>query len=166
MKKKYLLAVAFLLSMTTGLASCSEDEPIIEQQQPNVSDSENNGNEETPNSNKMNIKIENRTFTVTLADNETAGAFKAMMPMTITMNEMNGNEKYYNLPDNLPTDSYRPGTIQKGDLMLYGSNCLVLFYETFASSYNYTRIGKVDNTAGLTEAVGSGNVNVIVEIQN
>ena len=50
--------------------------------------------------------------------------------------------------------------------MLYGSNCLVLFYETFASSYNYTRIGKVDNTAGLTEAVGSGNVNVIVEIQN
>lgn len=86
--------------------------------------------------------------------------------MTITMNEMNGNEKYYNFPDNLPTDSYRPGTIQKDDLMLYGSNCLVLFYETFASSYSYTRIGKVDNTAGLTEAVGSGNVNVIVEIQN
>lgn len=80
--------------------------------------------------------------------------------------EMNGNEKYYNLPDNLPTDSYRPGTIQEGDLMLYGSNCLVLFYETFATPYNYTRIGKVDNTAGLTEAVGSGNVNVIVEIQN
>ena len=86
--------------------------------------------------------------------------------MTVTMNELNGNEKYHYLSENLPTDSYRPGTIRNGDLMLYGSNCVVLFYETFALSYSYTRIGQLDNPSGLASALGQGNVSVTFEINN
>ena len=79
------------------------------------------------------------------------------------MNELNGNEKYHYLDSSLPTNSYQPGTIHAGDLMLYGNNCVVLFYETFNSSYSYTRIGSIDDPSGLAAALGSGNVSVRFE---
>lgn len=120
-------------------------------------------NEDSIMSNNITISVGGQTFKATLYDNETAEAFKALLPMTITMNELNGNEKYYYLSQSLPTDATRPGTIKNGDLMLYGSSCIVLFYETFSSSYRYTRIGKIDNPSGLADAVGTGNVVITFE---
>ena len=111
----------------------------------------------------INVIVGNKTFTATLADSETGKAFAQLLPMTATMNELNGNEKYHNLASSLPTDTYQPGTIQAGDLMLYNDNCVVLFYKTFSSGYSYTRIGRIDNPAGLAEALGSGNVSVRFE---
>jgi len=111
----------------------------------------------------INIIIGSKTFTATLADSETGEAFAALLPLTVTMNELNGNEKYHYLNSSLPTATYRPGTIHAGDLMLYGNNCVVLFYETFNSSYSYTRIGAIDDPSGLASALGSGNVSVRFE---
>ena len=115
-------------------------------------------------SNHMRITIGTSTFAATLYDNDTAAAFKAMLPMTLTMTELNGNEKYFRLSDNLPTDASNPGTIQSGDLMLYRSNTIVLFYETFSTSYSYTRIGRIDDPTGLAAAVGSENVAVTFQL--
>ena len=113
----------------------------------------------------MKIKIGNSTFTATLNDNATATAFKSMLPMTITMIELNGNEKYYDLPGSLPTNASNARTIRNGDLMIYGSNTLVLFYKSFTTSYNYTKIGRINDTTGLDTAVGSGNVKVTFELE-
>ncbi|MBR0065941.1 MAG: hypothetical protein IJQ06_10165 [Paludibacteraceae bacterium] len=112
---------------------------------------------------QINVIVGTKTFTATLADSETGRAFAQLLPLTLPMTELNGNEKYHYLDSSLPTDSYQPGTIQAGDLMLYGNNCVVLFYETFSSSYSYTRIGSIDNPAGLASALGSGNVSVRFE---
>lgn len=109
---------------------------------------------------KINVNIGNHTFAATIADTETGRAFYNMLPLTLNMTELNGNEKYCYLDTSLPTASYRPGTINAGDIMLYGSTCVVLFYETFSSGYNYTRIGAVGNPSGLAQALGSGNVTV------
>ena len=111
----------------------------------------------------INVIVGNKTFTATLADNETGKAFAQLLPMTVTMNELNGNEKYHYLDSSLPTDSYQPGTIQTGDLMLYSNNCVVLFYKTFSSGYSYTRIGVIDNPSDLAEALGTGSVSVRFE---
>ena len=111
----------------------------------------------------INVIIGSKTFTATLADSETGEAFAALLPLSVTMNELNGNEKYHYLSSSLPTDSYQPGTIHAGDLMLYGNNCVVLFYETFNSSYSYTRLGAIDNPSGLAATLGSGNVSVRFE---
>lgn len=44
--------------------------------------------------------------------------------------------------------------------MLYGDNCLVLFYKTFNTSYNYVKLGHIDNSAGLAKLLDTGNVKV------
>lgn len=112
---------------------------------------------------KINVIIGGAAFSATIDDTETGRAFHALLPMTINMNELNGNEKYYYLDTSLPTASYRPGTINAGDIMLYGSSCVVLFYETFSSGYSYTRIGAVDNPDRLAQVLGDGNVTVRFE---
>jgi hypothetical protein len=114
---------------------------------------------------KLKITIGTNTFSATLYDNETVTAFKTRLPLTINMSELNGNEKYFDLPNNLPSNASNPGNIQAGDLMLYGSNTLVLFYKTFSTSYNYSRLGRIDNPSGLAAALGSGNITVKFELE-
>lgn len=116
-------------------------------------------------SKQIKLKIGSKNFTATLEDNATAADFKALLPMTVNMNELNGKEKSFRLPRNLPTNSSNPGTIQTGDLMIYGSNTLVLFYKSFPTSYDYTRLGRIKDTTGLAAAVGSASATVTFEVE-
>jgi hypothetical protein len=115
--------------------------------------------------NKMKIRIGSKTFTATLYDNATVAALKVMLPLTLEMSELNGNEKYFHLARDLPVNAANPGTIQAGDLMLWESNTLVLFYNTFRTSYSYTKLGRIDNASGLATAAGSANVKVRFELE-
>jgi hypothetical protein len=115
--------------------------------------------------NKIRIKIGEKTFISTLSDNPTATAFKALLPLTINMNELNNNEKFADLSKKLPINASVPPSIQSGDLMMYGSRTLVLFYKGFFTTYSYTKIGKIDDVSGLAAALGSGDVKVSFELQ-
>ncbi|WP_298614748.1 cyclophilin-like fold protein [uncultured Odoribacter sp.] len=120
---------------------------------------QSNRNDVSMNS-EIRISIGDTHYTATLEDNSTARAFAALLPVTVTMTEMNGNEKYYNLSGNLPANPFRPGTIHAGDLLLWGTNTVVLFYETFSSGYSYTRLGEIADPDGLAATLGRGNVKV------
>ena len=117
----------------------------------------------TMNNEKINVIVGDRKFIATLEQNATAQAFRNMLPMTLSMNELNGNEKYHYLDSSLPTQATSPGTIHTGDIMLYGASCVVLFYDTFNTSYSYTPIGHIDNPEGLREALGTGGISVSFE---
>ncbi|WP_243125471.1 cyclophilin-like fold protein [Clostridium transplantifaecale] len=111
----------------------------------------------------INISVGGRVFPAKLYDNAATRELMARMPLELDMSELHGNEKYYYLPEVLPTDSENPGSIHTGDLMLYGSDCLVLFYEDFQSSFSYTRLGYLEDPAGLSEAAGADSVTVTFE---
>ncbi|HIU40598.1 MAG TPA: hypothetical protein IAB68_04795 [Candidatus Aphodocola excrementigallinarum] len=111
---------------------------------------------------KINLNINGNDFTVTLEDNETSRELVNRLPLSITMNELNGNEKYYYFDDALPSNSKRVGKINKGDVMLYGDDCLVIFYESFTTSYSYTKIGTIDNSDNLEDVVGNNSVTVMI----
>ena len=114
-----------------------------------------------PEETRMWMTVGERRFAITLADNDAARAFGAMLPLTLDMAELNGNEKFADLPKALPAAASQPGTIRNGDLMLYGSNTLVVFYLTFSSSYAYTPLGRVNDPTGLAEALGRGGVRIV-----
>lgn len=106
------------------------------------------------------MTVGERRMAVTLADTEAARAFVARLPMTLDMTDLNHNEKKFDLPNELPANASRPGTIRNGDLMLYGANTVVLFYLTFDSPYSYTRLGRVSDPSGLAQALGQGRARV------
>ena len=118
------------------------------------------GQHATPEGSGMWMSVGERRFAITLTDSPAARAFAALLPLTLDMSDLNSNEKHVSLPRALPANASRPGTIRNGDLMLYGTDTLVVFYLTFDSSYSYTRLGRVDDPAGLAQALGPRNVRI------
>ena len=148
MKHAMNLIVAMMMLFATA---CHKDEPV------------------TPSSAHIEdimLTIGDQSFTATMEQNSTAEAFRALLPLTLEMQELNGNEKYHYLPQSLPTNRTKVGTIHKGDIMLYGDNCVVVFYETFTTSYSYSPIGHITNPEGLGEALGSGTATVSFAVTN
>jgi len=115
--------------------------------------------------NKLQITIGENIFTATLSSNEASKAFVSMLPLDINMTEMGGYEKYHHLPQSLPGSASNVGTTYEGDIMIWSGNCLVLFYTTRSTSYSYIRIGRIDNTSGLREALGPGNVRIRFQLE-
>ena len=109
---------------------------------------------------KMALGTGELNFTFDTEDNETVRALGGRFPLKLKMADLNGNEKYAYLSETLPAKPESVGRIKAGDVMLFGDNCLVVFYKDFETSYRYTRIGHIGNSTLLTEALGSGDVEV------
>lgn len=135
---------------TSTIAQSSAQKSITSSDESLVSNDEQN----------MEIIVNNYSFSCRLENNPTVTALKELLPLSITMRELNSNEKYYYLNQELPSNPQRVNQINRGDIMLFGNDCLVVFYESFTTSYSYTRIGKIDNTDNLKTALGTGNVSV------
>lgn len=164
--------VSFKYCLIAGLlffTACSPDDiPDIDEtiSPPSSNVPEDNDDGDCSPVKQIVVAINKTPFTATLENNETVREFLDLLPLTVNMTELNGNEKYCYLPQSLPVDSRQIDVIQTGDLMLYGSNCIVLFYQTFSSSYSYTRLGRIDHTTGLKDILGQGNVTVNFHIVN
>jgi hypothetical protein len=113
-----------------------------------------------PVSQQMKITVGSRVFNATLEDNKTAAAFRSLLPLTLEMHDVNRNEKAFDLSRDLPTSDTNLHTIRAGDLMIWNSRTVVVFYQSFPTPYRYTRLGQIDNPAGLAEALGAGTVSI------
>ncbi len=109
----------------------------------------------------VHIAVNGTTFTARLENNPSARAFAALLPLTLRMKDLHGNEKYHNLETSLPSRPEAVGHVRAGELMLFGDDCVVLFYKTFATSYRYTRLGRVDDAAALERMCSGGAVTVL-----
>ena len=108
----------------------------------------------------IKVIINDKTYILKLENNKTVEEFISLLPKEFTMSELNGNEKYIYIEKTLPTNSYKPRNINAGDVMLYGNDCLVIFYKSFTTTYSYTKIGHIDDLPNL----GNGSINVKFEI--
>lgn len=108
----------------------------------------------------IEINIEDLTYEAVLYDNASVREFINLLPMTVTMKELNGNEKYCYLEEGITRNSSIPNEIHTGDLMLFGEDCLVLFYEDFTTSYSYTKLGYIENPEGLNDALKGDKISI------
>jgi hypothetical protein len=153
MKERILVSILIIVSifMITGCNSKNKDNEINNNENSKI---ETNKKENNPNEviSSVRATINGKQYTIQLEDNETAKGFANLLPQEFNMSELNGNEKYKYLDITLPTNSSNPKHIVSGDVMLYGNNCLVIFYKSFDTSYSYTKIGHIDNLDDLGNA--------------
>lgn len=71
-------------------------------------------------SEKICIKLENKTLTATLDDNASTRDFVALLPLTLTLRDYNRTEKLSDLPKKLSIDGAPPGSDpDAGDIAYY-----------------------------------------------
>lgn len=116
--------------------------------------------------NKMFITINGNKLEVALAENSATAALVEILKqgdIVYTANDYGGFEKVGALGHTLPA-SDTDITTQAGDVILYLSNQIVLFYGS--NSYSYTRLGKINgySASELRTMLGAGEGNVQVTI--
>lgn len=117
---------------------------------------------------KMNVEVNGHLLTATLADNSSAKAFAELIksePLTIQMDVYANFEKVGKLPENLPRNDEQIRT-GAGDIILYQGNQITIYYDE--NTWNFTRIGKIDNItqSELKEILGTGSVSVTFSLES
>lgn len=128
----------------------------------------NENTEQTSESNATEVIITagGKEFNAVFYKNETTDALLKKLPVTINMKDLNSNEKYYYFDEAFPNNSEKVGSIKAGDIMLYGDSCVVLFYESFNTSYSYTKIGYIEKAQDLESALSTSAVDVTFNVKD
>ena len=163
MKKELKISIPILIiiiiSVIVATIIMNNKEPVID---PNLTQeaSQQKVNEENP-MNEIFVNLNGQKLKINLEDNSTTSALIKLLPLSLSMNDLNDNEKYVYLDESLPTNTFSPKHIESGDVMLYGDNCLVIFYKSFNTNYDYTKIGHIDNLPNL----GDGEVSISISTE-
>ena len=116
--------------------------------------------------NKLNIQIGDTALTATLVENSSVDALKEALsegPTTVNMRDYGSMEKVGSLGMDLPRNDEQI-TTEAGDMILYQGNAFVIYYAP--NSWNFTRLGKIDNVTAeeLREILGDGNVTITLSL--
>ena len=154
MKKLSMLIMASFLLVSTACAHESKD-------------AKSSATGELSNM-KISIQITsesgNHTLTAMLENNSSALAFYELLKkgsVTISMHDYGSFEKVGSLGKTLPRND-KQITTSAGDIILYQGNQITIYYDT--NSWNFTRLGKLDDSSQLKKILGKGDVTAVFEI--
>lgn len=109
----------------------------------------------------MKLSINDVEIPVTWEENPSVDALKEELKagdVVVPMSMYGGNEQVGSLGKRYPSNDVQT-TTNSGDIVLYSSNQIVVFYGS--NSWAYTRLGKMDLPAEeVTELLSNGNVTV------
>ncbi|MBR0081016.1 MAG: hypothetical protein IJP69_11650 [Synergistaceae bacterium] len=104
--------------------------------------------------------IGQNVLTIKMEDNSSAQAFVDLLQggdLTIDMHDYGNFEKVGSIGTDLPRNDKRIRT-KPGDVILYQGNQITIYYDV--NEWNFTLLGRVQNTAGLKEVLGNDKVTV------
>ena len=114
---------------------------------------------------KIHLKLDGRVIPATLADNDAAHAFAAMLPLAITLHGLFGREKFGPLPGAMPAAERHTQAYEVGDIVCWsaGPDLAILHAQDGqALSGGFHVIGRIDAGA---EAFGAhGPLDVRIEL--
>jgi len=104
--------------------------------------------------------IGQNVLTIKMEDNSSAQAFADLLQggdLTIDMHDYGNFEKVGSIGTDLPRNDKRIRT-KPGDVILYQGNQITIYYDV--NEWNFTLLGRVQNTADLKEVLGNDKVTV------
>jgi len=107
---------------------------------------------------KLTLKINDLEVDVIWADNDSVKALKNLAKdgLTINMSKYGGFEQVGSIGSTLPSSDTRI-TTNPGDIVLYSSNQIVLFYDS--NTWSYTKLGHINlSKSELTDLLGDEDV--------
>ncbi len=122
-------------------------------------------NEFSEENQKMVITVGSYNFRVTLEENSSAEALKQYLangPVTLTLDDYASMEKVGDLGTTLPRNDSQI-TTTRGDVILYLGDQLAIYYQN--NSWNFTKLGHIDDAEKLEDALGKGSVEVTLSLE-
>ena len=77
---------------------------------------------------KIIVKVGDKALTATLIDSKTAKDLVSLLPLTLSMNDLFGREKFGHLPRPISTDGKRTHTYEVGDIAYWSPGPDVAIY--------------------------------------
>ena len=112
-----------------------------------------------PNTMKIRLTLDNgKAITATLIDSETTRDFLSLLPLTLTMNDLFGREKFFHLPRAISEGGKRTRTYEVGDVIYWspGPDVAVYYRHDGQSipSPGIIAIGKIDSGVEALDVPG------------
>lgn len=169
MRNFILIALFFLVACSDAASHSSQPEA----QTPKSSASKTSGavpassSAQTEAPVKLKIRVNDTTFTATLEENSSAKAFAEFLTqgnLTLDMHDYGSFEKVADLPRSFPRNDTQIDT-DAGDIILYQGKSITIYYDK--NSWNFTRLGKIDNVnkKRLKQILGDGNATVTFSVK-
>jgi hypothetical protein len=114
---------------------------------------------------KIKMRVGSSDLTATLIDSETTRDFVSLLPLTLTVNDLFGREKFAHLPRAISGGGKRSRTYEVGDVIYWSPGPdVAIYYRHDGQSIpapGIIVIGKID--AGVEALNVAGSVNVTIE---
>ena len=158
----------FLLVLTSCCKSNSTPTPTTDELSRTITtpsdDNQTTKEDETANM-KLTLKIDDIEVDVIWADNVSVKALKNFVKdgLTINMSKYGGFEQVGSIGSTLPSSDTRI-TTNPGDIVLYSSNQIVIFYDS--NTWSYTKLGHINlSKSELTDLLGDEDVVITLSIE-
>ena len=169
MKKSIiLLIILFLISLTSCGKSNRTPTPTTDEPSTTIttpSDDNSTTKEDETETMKLTLKIDNMEVDVIWSDNDSVRALKNLAKdgLTINMSKYGGFEQVGSIGSTLPSADTRI-TTNPGDIVLYSSNQIVLFYDS--NTWSYTKLGHINlSKSELTDLLGDEDVVITLNLK-
>ena len=172
--KRFIILITTLVLMCT-LVSCSRStsNPTTEPSQPTTEepdatsdDTKTQTKEDDELMNKtLFLKIDNTDVDVNWLDNDSVTALKKLAKdgLVIKMHMYGGFEQVGSLGTSITSDDTRI-TTSPGDIVLYSSNQIVIFYDS--NTWAYAKLGHINlSKSELTDLLGDGDVTITISLK-
>ena len=148
---------------TNSSTPSNTDEPSTTITTPS-DDNQTTKEDETANM-KLTLKIDDIEVDVIWSDNDSVKALKNLAKdgLTINMSKYGGFEQVGSIGSTLPSADTRI-TTNPGDIVLYSSNQIVLFFDS--NTWSYTKLGHINlSKSELTDLLGDEDVVITLNLK-
>jgi ABC-type glycerol-3-phosphate transport system substrate-binding protein len=171
--KRFIIIIVLALVFTLVSCGGSTSNPTSETSQPTTLESGTTSDNITTHSKEddeiMNktlfLKIGNTEVNVDWLDNDSVSALKNLAKdgLTIKMHMYGGFEQVGSL-GTVITSADKKITTNPGDIVLYSSNQIVIFYDS--NSWAYTKLGHINLSKNeLADLLGNGDVTITISLK-